>query len=308
MIYDIITIGGAIRDFTFYVEKTKKKISGTLCFPLGAKINIKNAYFTHGGGACNVAVGLANFGLKVAVITRIGQDYSGQAILEKLKEKKVDIRFVQIDKKLHTGISAIIQPKEGERTIFTYRGANDALEIKNLESKIKTKWIYIASLSGNWERILKKIYERKDLPKIAWNPGVLQIKAGKNKLAKFLKRTEVLILNRSESALLVRKSEKNIKELLKSLYRLGPKIVVVTCGKNGAYVMNKDGILYHPAKQVKRVDTTGAGDAFSSGFLGGLILFNNIKKALKLGILNSASVLKKVGAQEGLLTKKDLKI
>ncbi len=308
--YDVITIGGAIRDFTFYIESSQKA-NKFICFPSGAKINIKKAYFTTGGGACNVAVGLANFGLKVASIIRIGKDHSGQAILEKLREKKVDTRFVQVDKKLHTGISAIIQPKGGERTILTYRGANDNFKIENCKLKIETRWIYVASLSGkSWEKVLNQIFNLKfkvsDL-KIAWNPGILQLEVGKKKLAKFLRKTEVLILNRNESAMLTGKREKNVPLLLKSLAKLGPKIVVITCGKDGAYVMDKDRVLYQPSKAAKIVDTTGAGDSFSSGFLAGLILFNDLKKALKLGILNSAANLEKIGAQEGLLTKKDLK-
>lgn len=309
MTYDFITIGGAVRDFTFYVEKFKGKTKGTVCFPLGTKINIKNAYFTHGGGACNVAIGLVNFGLKVAVIARIGNDHSGRAILERLREKKIDTQFVQIDKKLHTGVSAIIQPKGGERTIFTFRGANDKLQITNRKLP-KTNWIYLASLSGDWKKILDKIFNLKAKTpnlKIAWNPGILQLKVGKEKLKKFLRKADVLILNKTESALLTGKNEKNVLELLKSLFKLGPKIVVITCGKDGAYVMDKNEILYQPAEKVKRVDTTGAGDAFSSGFLAGLVLFNNLKKALKLGIYNSAAVLTQVGAQNGLLTKKDLK-
>jgi len=313
MKYDFITIGGAVRDFTFYLESLKKKDSKLICFLPGTKINIKDAYFTTGGGACNVAVGLANFGLKVATIIRIGKDHLGQAILEKLKEKRVDTRFVQIDDKLHTGISAIIQPRGGERTILTYRGANDNLQLPITNYQLPmTRWIYIASLSGeNWENLLNKIFNLKSRIsnlRIVWNPGIIQLKAGRERLAKFLRKTDVLILNRQEAATLISKNPKQIQNLLLKIYQLGPKIVVITCGKEGAYVMDKNEIHYQPAHPAKRVDTTGAGDSFSSGFLAGLVLFNNIKKALKLGILNSAANLTKIGAQEGLLTKKDLKI
>lgn len=305
--YDVVTIGGAVRDFTFYLEPLKEKNYKFICFLTGTKINVKETYFTHGGGACNVAVGLSNFGLKVAVITRVGQDYSGQAIIDGLKKKNVETRFIQIDRKLHTGVSVIIQPKEGERTILSYRGANDNLELTDNDLKIKTNWIYISSLSGNWKNILNKIYSRFKKVKIAWNPGISQLQTGKSKLIKFLKKTEVLILNRNEASILTGKSEKNIPFLLKSIFELGPKIVIITCGKEGAFLINKERIIYQSAHPIKKVDTTGAGDSFSSGFLAGLILFNDIKKAFKLGILNSAYNLTKIGAQEGLLTKKDLK-
>lgn len=312
MKYDIITIGSAaLRDFTFFINADKKNKSDYICLPAGAKINISESYFTHGGGACNVVVGLANFGLKVATIVRVGKDYSGQAIIDGLKNKKVDTSFVQVDKKSHTGVSAVIQPRGGDRTILTYRGANDNLEIKSEKLKnIKTKWLYLSTLSGNWQPMINQIFNLKDKDpnlKIAWNPSVIQLQAGKKKLAPFLKKTEILIVNRKEAAILSGKDENNMSFLLKSLYQLGPKIIVITCGSDGAYIMDADEILYEPSQATKIIDTTGAGDSFSSGFLAALILFNDLRKALKLGIINSAANLRVVGAQEGLLTKKDLK-
>jgi sugar/nucleoside kinase (ribokinase family) len=310
--YDVITIGGAaLRDFTFLIDADKKSKSNDICLPAGTKINIDEAYFTRGGGACNVAVGLANFGLKVATVVRVGKDYSGRAIIDGLRNKKVDTQFVQIDKISHTGISAVIEPRGGDRTILTYRGANDNLEVKSEKlKKIKTKWLYLSTFSGNWQPMINQIFKLKDKNqdlKIAWNPSVIQLQAGKKKLEPFLKKTEILIVNRHEAAMLTGQSEKNISLLLKALYQLGPKIIVITCGSDGAYIMAGDEVLYEPSRSTKIIDTTGAGDSFSSGFLAILILFQDIKKALKLGILNSAANLRIIGAQEGLLTKKDLK-
>ena len=60
--------------------------------------------------------------------------------------------------------------------------------------------------------------------------------------------------------------------------------------------------IYHiPAYKNKVVEKTGAGDAFGSSFIAGLIYFNDIKKALELGNANSLSVISKFGAQDGLL-------
>ena len=311
MTYDVITIGSAaLRDFTFLIDADKKNKSDDICLPAGTKINIREAYFTRGGGACNVAVGLANFGIKVATVVRVGKDYSGQAIIDGLKNKKVDTQFVQVDKKSHTGVSVVIEPRGGDRTILTYRGANDNLEVKSEKLKnIKTKLVYLSTLSGNWQPMLTEIFNLKSRIsnlKIAWNPSIIQLQAGKKKLAPFLRKTEILIVNRHEAAMLTGQNEKNIALLLKSLAQLGPKIIVITCGANGAYVMDQDEILYEDSRSTKIMDTTGAGDSFSSGFLAGLILWRDLGKALKLGILNSAANLRIIGAQEGLLAKKDL--
>ncbi|MGB9609245.1 MAG: carbohydrate kinase family protein [Patescibacteria group bacterium] len=317
--FDVITIGGALRDFTFYIKEGKLS-EGQFIFPLDSKIQVQKAYFTNGGGANNVAVGLARFGLKVALISRIGQDFSGQAILKNLKKNKIETKFVQIDPKLHTGVSVIVQKRGQGKVLFTFRGANEKLEIRNLRLGI-SKWVYVAALTGNWENILNRIFQPSNTKhsafKIAWNPGAVQLAAGKKKLAKYLKRTGVLILNRHEAAQLLNqkplkqlggvKFKDQIRNFLQEIHRLGPRIVAITCGRRGAFVYEGQKIYYRLTNGSKPKDATGAGDAFSSGFLAGLILFNDIKKALKLGISNSGSVIRVVGAQEGLLDKKILK-
>lgn len=311
--YDIITIGGAVRDanFLFTQKKERKQIGKFTCFLSGVKINVDHVFFTSGGGACNVAVGLAGFGLKTAAIACVGNDASGREVIADLKKHKVETKFISIDPKYHTAISSVINPADADRTILTYRGANENLSIDRYQKElINSKLIYVAALDGHWQRTLTKIFNLKSKNpnlKIAWNPGMIQLKAGKNKLAGFLKKTDILILNKVESSILTGQGDKNIVLLLKALYKLGPKIVAITCAGDGAFAMNNRDIIYAKSQSKKIVDTTGAGDSFSSGFLAAYLLYQDIDRAVKLGILNSAANLKVVGAQDGLLSKKDLK-
>ena len=88
----------------------------------------------------------------------------------------------------------------------------------------------------------------------------------------------------------------------------GPKITVITSGRFGADVYDGEKF-YHQdiLKEKKRVDTTGVGDAFGSTFTAGLKLFNgDIQKAMHLAVRNTASVIGKQGAQNGLLMKKNI--
>ena len=324
--FDIITIGGATRDITFFTNQgvlidnkknpTQEKLLG---FEYGAKIPVREAYFTLGGGACNTAVSFSKLGLKVAPVIRIGDDRNGQAILCDLKKEGIETRFVQIDKKLATGFSFVVATTKGrEHVAFLYRGANDELrfKIKDLRFKngeINRKWLYVSSLSGkNWREILNKLYNISNI-QTCWNPGTTQLKAGYREIAKYLKKTDVLILNKDEATELVLSQMSNvrcqmsIKDLLKIIHNYGPSIVIITCGVKGAYVYDGRILHYSPALKKKTVDTTGAGDAFGSSFIAGLILYkNDIRKALKLAILNSGSVVQQIGAQNGLLRKRDL--
>ena len=317
--YDVVTIGSGLRDITFSVERAKiiyrpqnplyKKF---ITFPLGTKNDFQRPIFTVGGGACNTAASFSKLGLKVAAITKIGKDPEGRLILEKLRKDKIDTRFIQIDEKLATGLSFIISPKKlkRERTIFTYRGAINNLKLQISDLKFKTRWIYLAGLTGPyWRGNLKRIFGLKSRIqnlKIAWNPGGAQLKAGEKSLNKYLKLTDVLIVNQEEAKDLIRKKRARMSALLKTLHKGGPKIVVITCGRHGAYTYDGKKIYYRQATGHRVQDATGAGDAAGAGFVTGLILSRgNVAKALKLAIFNSGSVVTEVGAQNGLLTRKE---
>ena len=87
---------------------------------------------------------------------------------------------------------------------------------------------------------------------------------------------------------------------------MGPKIVVVTDGAQGVYAATDSTMYYHPAVATSVVDTLGAGDSFGSCFIATYLKTNDIEKALRFGNLNSASVIRQIGAKPGLLTWKEL--
>jgi len=137
--------------------------------------------------------------------------------------------------------------------------------------------------------------------KIAFNPSEYIIK--RMKLGHLLKLSEVLILNKEEATLLLKKHKVKEKDILKALYSLGPYVVVVTDRhkKTWAYDgFKKYSILPHKVKVKER---TGAGDAFGAGFVSGLIIGKNINDCLKLGLAESESVLRHMGAKNNLLHK-----
>lgn len=309
--YNVVTIGGATRDIMFYSGEgelvstgnlTKQKL---LAFEYGAKILADKLYFTFGGGATNTAVSFSRLGLKTAVICRVGSDENGHEIVKNLKAKKVDASSVKIDSKTTTSFSMILTINNAakEHILFAYRGASDDLSVKDLNlSKIKTDWFYIPSLpKKGWEDVMKNVIRQKS--NIVWNPGSQQL-AHISKIKRFLPKVKLLILNRDEA--LEFKKLKNIKSLMKYIYGLGPEIITVTDGENGAYVYDGNKYYFMKARSKKNVDTVGVGDAFASAFTSALIYNKNIKTALKWGINNSASVVGRVGAQNGLLSRRQI--
>ena len=98
-----------------------------------------------------------------------------------------------------------------------------------------------------------------------------------------------------------------IKKLLFGLKSLGAKNVIITDSNNGSYLYNEESKMYHLSiVKVDVVEKTGAGDAYSAGFLSAILNKLNTKEAMIWGAINSASVITKIGAQDGLLTKQEI--
>ena len=327
MTYDFITIGGATRDVSFFTDQgveidnrqdvLRQKLLG---FESGAKIKVDKFYYSFGGGAANAAVNLAHFGLKTACLAAVGDDESGRLISANLKQRGVKAELLEKVKGEESGLAFDLIDPQGERILFVERGANRRLAIseKALRAIKSTKHIYLASLSGDWTKALKKIFSALDATqtKIIWNPGGQQYDKGLKFLAPYLKKTTVFALNKDEAIELVLSSEKHkhlkrawlnqTDNLLRVIFSFGPRLVLITAGRDGAFAYDGQKIYARKiVKETKRVDTTGIGDIFNSTFAAGLCLYQgDIDKALTLSLKSAAAKISHQGAQNGLLAYK----
>jgi len=321
--FDIITIGTATRDVflkspLFRVLRDPKYL---LCFALGSKIEIKPPIFTTGGGAANAAVTFSRQDLKVASLIKIGRDESAEYILKELQKEKITPLAIK-DKNKKTAYSVILLAPSGERTILVYRGASEDLKIKEIPfNKLKSRWAYISPGNINFP-VIEKIfnYFSKNKIPIAFNPSKYFLEMGIKKLKPLLAKSKVVILNREEAAYLTGIDYQKEKEIFKKLDEVIEGIAIMTQGAKGVLV--SDGTRIYQAKALrdrKVIDRTGAGDAFASGFVAGLIheignwkleIRNlppkTVEYAIHLGSANATSVIEHIGAKEGILTKKEL--
>lgn len=322
MKYDITTIGDAFEDV--FVEPSEVKVrkdstftSGkAIVFELGEKIPLSSVHYDIGGSACNTAVGFRRFGLNVAIVAMVGKDTPAEKIESRLHEEGVESSQIIRSKKMQTNFSVIIRTNEG-RTILIYRGLPDYSGLR-LKKSLRSKWIFLAPVGSGADEIEKdviaKVAEHNSL--LAWNPGAIQIKKGAAHYKNILKNLSVLFLNREEAIKFIGQSVRPTEEeCAKKLQIMGPSIVVVTSGKNGALACDDKHCYKVPSlPNITRVDSTGAGDSFAVGFLEGLISSDwspnknaeLIPSALLQGIANSNSVITKVGAQCGLLNNAEM--
>lgn len=303
--FSVITIGDATLDTFLNIHEATvscdiNKKNCQLCFNYAEKIPINESAQSVGGNAANVAVGLTKLGLSTAIVTELGDDSNGNTIQETLLRAKVDGQFIKKIKKSKSRYSVILTFK-GERTILAYHPPHTYHKPKISAS---CDWLYYTSLGKTFEVVhneIIKYLQKNPQTKLALNPGSFQLRDGLTEIKKILARVHFLIVNREEAERIVEKN-KEIKKLLEKLSALGPKIVVITDGQNGAYATDGTQNYFQPIIQTKVVSKTGAGDAFATGVLGALIKNHNLETALKWGAANSFGVVQHYGAQAGLLT------
>lgn len=302
MSFDVICFGSAIVDIFLQSESfklVKKEEKVLLCEGYGEKIEIDQRTICSGGGGTNTAVSFARQGLNSAVVCRLGDDVFGQFIIEDLNKEGVNTEFL-VQKKEETDNSIILIGPDGGRTILVCRGKTH-LEIGNIPwQKLNSKWFYITSLEGNLELAEKIITlaDENDI-KVGWNPGKKEL-SNKEKVKNLASRVEVFNLNRSEMENLL---EMDLDEdsFWQAVRKLKVPLTVVTDGRNGAYLLHDQGLHFLPTPKTDPVDETGAGDAFGSGFVSGLIRGMEIKSAFDIAMENGASVVQYIGAKQGLL-------
>ncbi len=310
--YDVVCVGSAVRDF-FLKSKAFKVISGSefvtgeaQCFTLGAKITLDDYLVEVGGGAVNAAITFARQGLKTAIISRVGDDPSGKEIIAKLTKEGVDTTLVSLDTQTHTGSSFILLATGGERTILTYAGAMANFQASHIPfDSLQTRWLYVSPLSGHIELLNQLVnWADKNQVKLAVNPGQQELQRGVAHLARALSLANVFIVNHFEASLLTGVDYHYPYQVTHALCLLTRGLGVVTQAERGAIACDAKHYYQIGSHQVAVVDTTGAGDAFASGLVAGLMRFGGlVEPALQLAADNAASVISHLGAVTGILRK-----
>ena len=308
--FDIITIGSATRDVflqseEFKVVKDSDFATGQAeCFGLGSKIEIKKIVLTTGGGGTNTAVTFARQGLNTCCIGAIGNDYNGRELIDELKKENINTDYFQKSELSElTAYSVILVNPNGERTILSYKGEGQNFEVNKISfDKLKASWMFLDSLGGHYDLLEKAVnWAVQNNIKLATNPGGKELNHGLDKLKPLFKHFSVVIMNKEEAAKLTGINYKKEEEIFKLMDDIIDGIFVMTKGPEGVTVSDGKNIYSAGIPNSPVVERTGAGDAFSSGFVVEYIKSGDVTKAIQAGTANASSVVTKFGAKEGIL-------
>ncbi len=316
---DILCIGDSVIDIFLKIPSTDPKFkhdreNNRLEISLGEKISVEKYIVGIGGNATNTAVGTARLGLNSGLCAEIGNDEFSQKILSTLGDEDVNTDFVIRDNDKQTSITVALS-YNGERTLFTeHVQRKHNLKFENADTRL----IYLTSIGHVWEHIYEKVYEhvKQSDTLLAFNPGSLQLEYKNRFVMDAIEVTDYLFVNKQEAeeilygkelGLKLENNKNLIKKLLFGLRSLGAKNVIITDSVNGSYVQNQNNKMFHLAcNKVEAIEKTGAGDAYTAGFLSAVLKDLSIEEAMVWGTINSSSVIREVGAENGLLHKEKM--
>ncbi len=307
----ILSLGSALQDI-YLVDHDDLRptvIGGEAIFGkvlVGSKVDIDRISYEVGGGGINSAITFARHGHEAIFMGNISRDPAGAAIVRVLDREGIDSSYVNFLERKTTGTSVILlDSKSGERTILTCRGASEQFgnfSEKDLEL-VQPDWLYVTTLRGDMDTLERFFKHARELGvKVMFNPGVRELENSKEVL-RLIKYVNVLNVNKTEASKLVPGAL--LEELL---YHLGGYVetAIITDGPMGGIAGNGEEVyrfgIYEDAK-VK--DTTGAGDAFGSGFLAHLAAGRSFKSSLTFASANATAVVSKLGANKSILTGKE---
>jgi ribokinase len=316
MTFDVVSIGSALIDTyisseQFILQKDTAADGGSsFVIPVGAKLEL-NGLETHvGGGGANTSTAFARLGLQTALVSRIGQDGSGLTVKSALQLEGVHLEAVKVDPDHKTGRSFLLRAATGDRSALSFRGAGRGFTPQDIpESLLRhSAWVYLSSVGGDLPTLTRIFaYSRIHGVKIAWNPGGLELALGLQKLRPLLESVDILLLNVSEAARLVHGRRETPEELVLQAQRLtGDGTAILTDGARGAWLRTQELTRRNVGHAVVPLETTGAGDAFGSGFVGAYVIESDVDKALAFATKNAESVIGQIGPRAGLLKRESL--
>ena len=313
MKFEFVGLGDTVTDAFiklkegFHIDESHDGHEKSVCLNFGDKIEYEDVTVVPAvGNAANAAVSAYRLGLKSALATDIGDDDFGEKKLEALKNEGVDTSLVDVHEGMQSNYHYVLRYGPERTILIKHQEYPYALPAFSEPPE----WIYFSSVGEHGLEYHHEIakYVKENKVKLAFQPGSFQISLGAEVLKDVYEASEIFFCNKQEAQRILNSKEEEMLKLMKGVRALGPNIAMITDGPNGAYAMNDEGAWRMPMypDPAPPVDRTGAGDSFSSTIVCMLQQGLPLSEALMRGPINSMHVVQHIGAQKGLLTRKDL--
>ena len=253
-----------------------------------------------GGKGANQAVAAARCGADVTLVTRLGDDVFGRALLGGYRAVGLDVAHALTVADRPTGTATILVEPSGENRILVAGGANAALTVEAVEAAadlLQRATLVVLQLEVPLDAVACAL----DIcgaagVDVLFNPAPAHADLDLDRAC----RARFLVPNRGELALLtglLADTIEDVEAAARSLVKRGAGTVIVTLGSEGALIVEAESARHVPAPQVAVRDTTGAGDAFIGAFAAAFVARPDIDAAVAAGVAYAADTTTRAGAQ-----------
>ncbi len=270
---------------------------------------------TIGGNAPNIAEGFERLGIQTTLYTSLGRrDNRTKHIIRVLLADGL-----HLEKELYDGMDpqsillvARLPDGKATRVIFSY---NPPPIDHHFIPHHQPKLVFLNSTSDNYVEEYQEVIrftQKLSIP-LMFAPGTVQLASKDPIVYEAIRSSHFLFVNKEEAMDLLKghsitPSSDMVTLLQQIKSELGPKAVSITDGVNDTYLIDAIGTIYAISPfATTSVETTGAGDAYTSGFLANYLQGYSLAECMRRGSFNSASVIQYEGAQKGLLSFREMK-
>jgi sugar/nucleoside kinase (ribokinase family) len=262
-----------------------------------------------GGCAANTATALAKLGLTAGVIGKVGDDIFGDFIVQDLMRKNVDVAGISRSQ-LHGTSKTVILPVTGEdrRYVHTF-GANADFRESDVDRNLleQARVFYVGGylvLPELTQQGLRHLFEFAHQNGIRTVLDVV-VPAGAapslDTLVDVLPHTDYFLPNNEEAQRLT--GEHDPQKQARRFLDAGCCSAAITLGERGVFMMNEHETIEASAYSIDVVDASGAGDAFSAGFIFGLLEGWAMQDTLRFASAIGASACTALGCNAGIFTR-----
>ncbi len=241
-----------------------------------------------GGGAANIAVGIAVLGGESTLVSAVGGDFEGTDYDRWLHSHHVG-RYFYIEEEAHTPLACMFTDEREDQITFFEWGASEAFTKADPPS---FDFVHMATADPSYN---VKVAERAGFA--SFDPGQDIHKYSAEQFEQLLDSIDILFANRYEAEIMAKVLSHTEEELSARV-----PVAIFTQGKDGSRLYEDGALTVIPSVPVTLVDPTGAGDAYRAGFLTAYKKKLPLTDCCRIGTVCSSFVIEKTGCQTNLPT------
>lgn len=268
-------------------------------------VHANELYVEPGGKGYNQAVALAKMGIEVSFLTKIGKDASGKYCRTYMENIGIHCFAIE-DENEKTALATILTDEQGENEVIVYPGASHCLtvdDVRKFQTEIQVADVLVLQYEIPKDALLEAIrLAKQSHTYIILNPAPAIYDDDL-----LLQSADIITPNLEEAKKIYHLSENSpLDEVAKALKCQSHASIIVTLGKKGALLIEKNQETYFPGITVDAVDTTGAGDTFTAGLAASIARGKKIQEAIPYAMAAASLSVTKPHVLESLPTNAEI--